>query len=68
MAESKATTLLENEQADRFPSARASGSLIWTREQGKQLREIQNEQSGPPTPEEIAAEANEQTIEDKFNT
>jgi hypothetical protein len=63
MAQSKSTVLLENERADRFGKARTSLYLIWTREQGEKLRDIQNEQSPPTEPVESEAEE----IRAKFN-
>ena len=63
MAESKSTVILEQERADRFPSARRGLYLAWTPEQGDKLRTIQNEQSPPP-----AEDPNQEIIEDKFNS
>jgi len=66
MANSRSTTLLENEPADRFGKARSGAYVKWTREQGDKIREIKNEQS-PTTEEEISEEEVSEAIEDKFN-
>jgi len=66
MARSHATTLLENEPADRFGKARVGAYLNWTRAQGDKIREIKNEQQ-PPTEKEIDDEENRASIEDRFN-
>lgn len=64
MDTSKSTVLLENERADRFGKSRMGGYLIWTREQGNKLREIQNEQLNENNNEEI----DDTSVEDKFNS
>ena len=52
------TTLVEREQADRFPAARVS-YVVWSREQGQKAREM----TAPATPPEPPTT----TITDKFN-
>jgi hypothetical protein len=67
MADPDTTTLLENEKADRFAAARSTGVVMWTREQGDQIREIIYEQSTTKE-EDAAVVAQEAAIEDKFNS
>jgi hypothetical protein len=67
MSDSKSTTLLENEQADRFGPARSTGAVAWTREQADQVRTIQNEQSEQPTEEAVVEQAIAADVAEKFN-
>jgi hypothetical protein len=63
MADSKSTTGVEREQADRFTKARAS-YLVWTSQQGENLRKIRNnEQNNTGNSEQQGSE----DITAKFN-